>query len=82
MKNLKLSKNEILNKKELQFVFGGLVRDACRITTVNNGVTSRETIMTNGLDPSGEANSYCVGLIENGAADRCFYDCFYDGFGQ
>ncbi len=72
----------VLDKKQQKEINGG---GKCRITTFTDGV--RDDVGVIALLPDDAysqefyGNQACLREIANGA-DRCFYDCSHDGFGQ
>ena len=80
LKKLKQEATDLLQRNELKMVVGG--RTPCKLTLITGGVRDVVTYNSTSNDPSGDANDQCVSLITSGVADRCFYDCFHDGYGQ
>ena len=71
----------VLTKEQQRAVNGGQV---CRFTVMMNGETQQFAYpgFSEGSQGSTEANEACLRVLANTQANRCFYDCAHDGFGQ
>ena len=67
-----------LSKNQQGKISGG--EQICRIRRSTLGVNFvDEMFFADGAAGSREANAFCVDLIVSGDANRCSYDCSYDG---